>query len=427
MGRLLFKGGTVVDPSQGINGNYDVLIEGERIVKVEKGIKSIEAETVVDVSGLILTPGFIDLHSHLRDPGQEWKEDIESGSNAAVAGGFTSVCCMANTDPVNDNPTVTRYIIEKAQKVGLCDVFPIGAITKGLKGEELAEIGLMVKAGIVAISDDGETPKDSKVLRNAMDYARSLGIPVFTHSEDKTLSAGGHMNEGPLSSILGIPGMPPEAEDIGTMRDILIARLTGAHIHVCHVSSKGALQIIEAAKGEGVKVTCEITPHHFTLTEEAVREFNTNAKMCPPLRTEDHVEACRNALKTGVADAIATDHAPHSEDEKLVEFCQAPFGIIGFQTALPLSLNLVREGYLTLEQVVEKLSVNPARIIGKKDIGTLRPGARANITVFDPEEEFYLTKDLIKSKSYNTPFLNQRLRGKVKFTVYSGKIVYKSV
>ena len=427
MGRLLFKGGTVVDPSQGINGNYDVLIEGERIVKVEKGIKSIEAETVVDVSGLILTPGFIDLHSHLRDPGQEWKEDIESGSNAAVAGGFTSVCCMANTDPVNDNPTVTRYIIEKAQKVGLCDVFPIGAITKGLKGEELAEIGLMVKAGIVAISDDGETPKDSKVLRNAMDYARSLGIPVFTHSEDKTLSAGGHMNEGPLSSFLGIPGMPPEAEDIGTMRDILIARLTGAHIHVCHVSSKGALQIIEAAKREGVKVTCEITPHHFTLTEEAVREFNTNAKMCPPLRTEDHVEACRNALKTGVADAIATDHAPHSEDEKLVEFCQAPFGIIGFQTALPLSLNLVREGYLTLEQVVEKLSVNPARIIGKKDIGTLRPGARANITVFDPEEEFNLTKDLIKSKSYNTPFLNQRLRGKVKFTVYSGKIVYKSV
>ena len=427
MGRLLFKGGTVVDPSQGINGNYDVLIEGERIVKVEKGIKSIEAETVVDVSGLILTPGFIDLHSHLRDPGQEWKEDIESGSNAAVAGGFTSVCCMANTDPVNDNPTVTRYIIEKAQTVGLCDVFPIGAITKGLKGEELAEIGLMVKAGIVAISDDGETPKDSKVLRNAMDYARSLGIPVFTHSEDKTLSAGGHMNEGPLSSILGIPGMPPEAEDIGTMRDILIARLTGAHIHVCHVSSKGALQIIEAAKREGVKVTCEITPHHFTLTEEAVREFNTNAKMCPPLRTEDHVEACRNALKTGVADAIATDHAPHSEDEKLVEFCQAPFGIIGFQTALPLSLNLVREGYLTLEQVVEKLSVNPAKIIGKKDIGTLRPGARANITVFDPEEEFNLTKDLIKSKSYNTPFLNQRLRGKVKFTVYSGKIVYKSV
>ncbi len=427
MGRLLFKGGTVVDPSQGINGVYDVLIEGERVVKVEKNIDSVEAETVIDVCGLTLTPGFIDLHSHLRDPGQEWKEDIESGSNAAVAGGFTSVCCMANTDPVNDNPTVTRYIIEKAQKIGLCDVFPIGAITKGLKGEELAEIGLMVKAGIVAISDDGETPKDSKVLRNAMDYARSLGIPVFTHSEDKSLSAGGHMNEGPLSSLLGIPGMPPEAEDIGTMRDILIAKLTGAHIHVCHVSSRGALQIIESAKQEGVRVTCEITPHHFTLTEDAVREFNTNAKMCPPLRTEEHVEACRNALKTGVADAIATDHAPHSEDEKLVEFCQAPFGIIGFQTALPLSLNLVREGYLTLEQLVEKLSVNPAKIIRKGDIGTLKPGARANITVFDPEEEFTLTKDLIKSKSFNTPFLNQRLKGAVKFTVYSGKIVYKSV
>ena len=427
MTRLLFKGARVVDPSQGINGQFDVLVEGERVVKVEKNVSSAEAEKIIDVSGLVLTPGFIDLHCHLRDPGQEWKEDIESGSNAAVAGGFTSVCCMANTDPVNDNPTVTRYIVEKAAKVGLCDVFPIGAITKGLKGEELAEIGLMVKAGIVAISDDGETPKDSKVLRNAMDYARSLGIPVFTHSEDKTLSAGGHMNEGPISSLLGIPGMPPEAEDIGTMRDILIAKLTGAHIHVCHVSSRGALQIIEKAKREGVRITCEITPHHFTLTEDAVRDFSTNAKMCPPLRTEDHVKACREALKTGVADAIATDHAPHTEDEKLVEFCQAPFGIIGFQTALPLSLNLVREGYLTLEQMVEKLSVNPARIIGKRNIGTLKPGAKANITVFDPEEEFVLTKDLIKSKSYNTPFLNRKLKGKVKFTVYNGRIVYKSM
>jgi len=427
MARLLFKGARVVDPSQGINGQFDVLVEGERVVKVEKNVSSAEAEKIIDVSGLVLTPGFIDLHCHLRDPGQEWKEDIESGSNAAVAGGFTSVCCMANTDPVNDNPTVTRYIVEKAAKVGLCDVFPIGAITKGLKGEELAEIGLMVKAGIVAISDDGETPKDSKVLRNAMDYARSLGIPVFTHSEDKTLSAGGHMNEGPISSLLGIPGMPPEAEDIGTMRDILIAKLTGAHIHVCHVSSRGALQIIEKAKREGVRITCEITPHHFTLTEDAVRDFSTNAKMCPPLRTEDHVKACREGLKTGVADAIATDHAPHTEDEKLVEFCQAPFGIIGFQTALPLSLNLVREGYLTLEQMVEKLSVNPARIIGKRNIGTLKPGARANITVFDPEEAFVLTKDLIKSKSYNTPFLNRKLKGKVKFTVYNGRIVYKSM
>ena len=228
-------------------------------------------------------------------------------------------------------------------------------------------------------------------------------------------------------SFLGIPGMPPEAEDIGTMRDILVAKLTGAHIHVCHVSSKGALQIIESAKREGVRVTCEITPHHFTLTEEAVREFNTNAKMCPPLRTEDHVEACKNALKTGVADAIATDHAPHTEDEKMVEFCQAPFGIIGFQTALPLSLNLVREGYLTLSQMVEKLSTNPARIIRKSDIGTLKPGARANITVFDPEEEFTLTEDLIKSKSRNTPFLNRKLKGMVKFTLHNGRIVYKTV
>ena len=427
MERLLFKGARVIDPSQGIDGQFDVLIEGNRIVKVEKNIITSEASQVIDVSGLILTPGFIDLHSHLRDPGQEWKEDIESGSNAAVAGGFTSVCCMANTDPINDNPSVTRYIIEKAQRIDLCDVFPVGAMTKGLKGKELAEIGLMVKAGIVAISDDGETPEDTKVLRNAMDYARSLGIPVFTHSEDKTLSAGGHMNEGPLSSKLGIPGMPPEAEDIGTIRDILIAKLTGVHIHVCHVSSKGAIKIIERAKEEGVRVTCEITPHHFTLTEDAVKDFNTNAKMCPPLRTRDHVEACKKALKDGIADAIATDHAPHSEDEKLVEFCRAPFGIIGFQTALPLALNLVREGYLTLSQLIEKLSTNPARIINKNDLGTLKKGARANLTVFDPNEEFVLTKDLIKSKSFNTPFLNWKLKGKVKFTIYNGKIVYKSL
>ena len=424
--RLLIRGGTVVDPSLGLNGRADILIEGSTVVKVEKEIPKAEAEEVLDVGGLIVAPGFIDLHSHLREPGQEWKEDIESGSHAAVAGGITSVCCMANTDPVNDNPVVTRYIVERAKEVGLCDVFPVGAITKGLKGEELAEIGLMVKAGIVAISDDGETPKDSKVLRNAMDYARSLGIPVFTHSEDKTLSEGGHMNEGELSSLLGIPGMPPEAEEIGTVRDLIVAKLTGVHIHVCHVSTEGALKAIEAAKREGVRVSCEITPHHFTLTEEAVREFETNAKMCPPLRSKRDVEACREALKNGVADVIATDHAPHSEDEKLVEFCKAPFGIIGFQTMLPLSLGLVRKDYLSLEEMVRKLSLNPAKIINRNDIGTLKPGARANVAIFDPDETFTLTREEIRSKSVNTPFLNKTLRGRVKFTVYNGKIVFKS-
>ena len=425
MASLLIKGGRVVDPSQGVDGQYDVLIENGRVVKIEKNISETEATEVLDVDGLIVSPGFIDLHSHLRDPGQEWKEDIETGSQAAVAGGITSVCCMANTDPVNDNPAITRYIIEKAEKVGLCDVFPVGAITKGLKGEELAEIGLMVKAGAVAISDDGETPKDAKLLRNAMDYARSLGIPVFCHSEDKSLSAGGHMNEGFLSNYLGVPGMPAEAEDIGTMRDILIAKLTDAHVHICHVSSKGALEIIKRAKEEGVRVTCEITPHHFTLTEDAVRSFDTNAKMCPPLRTEEDVKMCKEALKTGIADVIATDHAPHTVDEKMVEFCQAPFGIIGFQTMLPLSLNLVREGYISLFQLIEKISTVPARVINKKDIGTLRPGTRANIAIFDPDEEYVFTKEMIKSKSYNSPFLNEKLKGKVKFTIYNGKIVYK--
>jgi len=424
--RLLIRGALAVDPSRGMEGRKEILIENGTIVKVADRIDPTEATCIIDADGLILSPGFIDLHSHLREPGQEWKEDIESGSNAAVAGGITSVCCMANTEPVNDNPSVTRYIIERAKEVGLCDVFPVGAITKGLKGEELAEIGLMVKAGIVAISDDGETPRDSKVLRNAMDYARSLGIPVFTHSEDKTLSAGGHMNEGFLSSLLGIPGMPKEAEEIGTIRDLVMAKLTGAHIHVCHVSTGGALKVIEEAKKEGVRVTCEITPHHFTLTEEAVRDFDTNAKMCPPLRDEEDLKACKKALQTGLADAIATDHAPHSEDEKSVEFCAAPFGIIGFQTLLPLSLNLVREGYLTLSQMIEKLSTNPARIIGKRELGTLREGARANLTLFDPDEEYTLTREQILSKSRNTPFLGRKLKGRVKFTIYNGKIVYKS-
>ncbi|WP_457680998.1 dihydroorotase [Thermovibrio sp.] len=424
--RLLIRGALIVDPSQGIEDVGQLLIENGRIVKVAKQIEKWEASEVVDADGLLLTPGFIDLHSHLREPGQEWKEDIESGSNAAVAGGITSVCCMANTQPVNDNPAITRYIVERGKEVGLCDVFPIGAITKGLKGEELAEIGLMAKAGIVAISDDGETPKDSKVLRNAMDYARSLGIPVFTHSEDKSLSAGGHMNEGYTSSLLGIPGMPKEAEEIGTLRDLTIAKLTGARVHICHVSTKGALKAIEEAKKNGVRATCEITPHHFTLTEEAVKEFDTNAKMCPPLRDEEDLKACREALRSGLADAIATDHAPHSEDEKSVEFCQAPFGIIGFQTLLPLSLNLVREGYLTLKGLVEKLSTNPAKIINKRDIGTLKPGARANITLFDPNESFTLTPQEIKSKSRNTPFLNKELKGRVKFTIYNGKIVFRT-
>ena len=427
MASLLIKGGRVVDPSQGVDGQYDVLIENGRVVKIEKNISETEATEVLDVDGLIVSPGFIDLHSHLRDPGQEWKEDIETGSQAAVAGGITSVCCMANTDPVNDNPAITKYIIEKAEKVGLCDVFPVGAITKGLKGEELAEIGLMVKAGAVAISDDGETPKDAKLLRNAMDYARSLGIPVFCHSEDKSLSAGGHMNEGFLSNYLGVPGMPAEAEDIGTMRDILIAKLTGAHVHICHVSSKGALEIIKRAKEEGVRVTCEITPHHFTLTEDAVRSFDTNAKMCPPLRTEEDVKMCKEALKTGIADVIATDHAPHTVDEKMVEFCQAPFGIIGFQTMLPLSLNLVREGYISFSRLIERISTIPAKVINKKNIGTLKPGARANIAIFDPDEEYVFTEEMVKSKSRNSPFLNEKLKGKVKFTVYNGKIVYEDL
>jgi len=427
MDSLLIKGAYVVDPSQNIEGRKDVLIENGKIIKIENTIPESQATRIIHADNLVLTPGFIDIHTHLRDPGYEWKEDIETGSLCAVAGGITSLCCMANTDPVNDNPSVTRYIIEKAKKVNLCDVFPVGALTKGLKGEEIAEIGQMVEAGIVAVSDDGEVPRNSKLLRNAFDYAKSFGIPVLCHSEDKTLSAGGHMNEGYLSTILGIPGIPPEAEDIGTLRDIMIAKMTGAKIHICHVSTEGALEIIKKAKKEGVKVTCEITPHHFSLTEDAVKTFDTNAKMAPPLRTERDVKACKKALSEGIADVVATDHAPHSKDEKMVEFNNAPYGIIGFPTLLPLSLNLVREGILSLSQMVEKLTVNPAKIINKKDIGSLKPGNRANITIFDPEEEFTLTEEMILSKSKNTPFLNQKLKGRVKLTIRNGKIVYNNL
>ncbi len=425
MSSLLIRGGRVVDPSQGIDGNYDILIENDVVLEVKENISKTRAANVIEVDGLIVSPGFIDIHSHLRDPGQEWKEDIETGSLAAVSGGITSVCCMANTDPVNDNPVVTRYIIEKAKEVGLCDVFPVGAITKGLRGEELAEIGRMVKAGIVAISDDGETPKNSQVLRNAMDYAKSLGIPVFCHSEDKSLSEGGHMNEGPISNKLGIKGMPTEAEEIGVARDLLVAKLTGVKVHICHVSTEGSLKLIERARKDGVNVTCEITPHHFTLTDEAVLGFNTNAKVCPPLRSKFDVQACRKAISSGTVDVIATDHAPHTEDEKKVEFCNAPFGMIGFQTLLPLSLNLVREGFISMVDLIRKISFNPSRIIGRKDIGSLRPGSRANITVFDPDEEFVLSPDVIKSKSKNTPFLNKKMKGRIKFTIYNGKIVHR--
>ncbi len=427
MNNLLIRGALVIDPSQNIEKRMDILIENDKIVKLEKNIPSAESTFIIDAEGLVLTPGFIDIHTHLRDPGYEWKEDIESGSLCAIAGGITSVCCMANTDPINDNATVTRYIIEKAKQVNLCDIFPVGALTKGLKGEEIAEIGQMVKAGIVAVSDDGEVPRDSKLLRNAFDYVKSFGIPILCHSEDKTLSTGGQMNEGYLSTLLGISGIPPEAEEIGTIRDIMIAKLTNAHIHICHVSAEGALKIIEKAKKEGVKVTCEITPHHFTLTENNVKTFDTNTKMSPPLRTAKDVEACKEAIAKDIADIIATDHAPHSKDEKMVEFSNAPYGIIGFPTLLPLSLTLVEEGILTLSKLVEKLSFKPAQIINRKDIGSLKPGQRANITIFDPEEEFILTEEMISSRSKNTPFLNQKLKGRVKLTVRNGRIVYNNL
>ncbi len=426
MGGILIRGGLVVDPSQDLEERADVLIENGRIVKVEPSISPTANCEVIDADGLVVSPGFVDLHAHLREPGQEWKESIETGCLCAVAGGITSVCCMANTEPVNDNPYITRFIVERAKEVGLCDVFPVGAITKGLAGKELAEIGLMVREGIVAISDDGNPVEDSRIMRSALEYAKFFNIPVFSHSEDKTLSEGGQVNEGLASSITGMPGIPPESEVIGVARDIILAISVGAKLHLCHVSTKMSLEIIRFFKEKGAKnITCEITPHHFTLSEESVLNFDTNFKVSPPLRSKEDVVACKEALADGTADAIATDHAPHSPDEKSLEFCKAPFGMIGFQTLLPLSLELVRKNYISLKELIDKISTTPARILGKKDIGTLKPGARGNVCIFDPEEEFILKEEELFSKSKNTPFLGKKLKGRVKITIFNGKIVFK--
>ncbi len=426
MSSLFIINGRVIDPASKKDGKLNVLIEDGRIVDVTASKKFPEDAVVIDAKGCIVAPGFIDMHVHLRDPGQEYKEDIETGTKAAAAGGFTSVCCMPNTEPVNDCASVTDYIIDRARQVRSTNVFPVGAITKGLKGETLADIGDMAKAGVCAISDDGIPVSNSSIMRRAMEYAMAFDLPVISHCEDIDLVANGVMNEGCVSLELGMKGMPAAAEESMVARDILIAELTGARLHIAHVSTQGSVRIIREAKERGVKVTAEVTPHHLTLTEDAVIDYDPNTKVNPPLRTDSDRRALIKALADGTIDAVATDHAPHNIIDKEAGFEQAHFGVIGLETMLPLMLALVNERKLTLKRLIEALTVAPARILGLHEKGALAKGKDADITIFNPDQSWTIVAQRFASKSQNTPFDGLRVMGKPCYTIVGGKVVYSA-
>lgn len=424
--KLLISNGHLIDPAAGENSGRDLLIEDGKVAGIFKPgeIKGDDCE-VFDASGCIVAPGFIDMHVHLREPGQEHKETIASGCAAAVAGGWTSVCPMPNTNPVNDNAAITRYMIEQAERAGLANVFPIGAITKSSDGGELAEMGEMKAAGAVAVSDDGRPVPNAGIMRRAMQYAADFDLPVIDHCEDKSLSNGGVMHEGKISLLLGLKGMPSLAEEIDVVRDILLASDTGAHIHIAHISTAGAVDAVRRAKSEGVRITCEAAPHHFTLTDAAVEGYDTNTKMAPPLRSQLDRDAIRTGLADGTIDAIATDHAPHHADEKSLEYDRAPFGIIGLETAIGLALTeLVHVGIIDLVRFVELCSTNPARILSLDGRGTLKAGSIADVTILDPDNVWTYNVAESLSRSRNSPFDGRELRGRVRATIVKGKIVY---
>lgn len=420
---VIIKNGRVIDPSQGIDDTLDVVVENGLIKEVGKELSASAGVEIINAGGMLVVPGLIDMHVHLRDPGLEYKEDIISGTRAAAAGGFTSVCCMPNTKPVIDNKAIASYIINKARTEGSCNVFPVGSITFGLQGDRMAEMGELREAGCVAVSDDGHPVANPELMRRALEYARGMGILVITHAEDLSLVGEGVMNEGFTSTEIGLKGIPRVAEDIATARDVMLAEYTNSPVHIAHVSTEGAVRVIREAKARGVKVTCETAPHYFTLTDDAVRGYNTNAKMNPPLRESKDVTAIKAGLKDGTIDAIATDHAPHHLDDKDVEFNAAMNGIIGLETSLPLSLALVNEGVLTLVQLIEKMSFNPSKILGLQR-GTLRTGAIADITVIDPAREWVVDAGTLASKSKNSPWLGQQMKGSAAVTIVGGKVTF---
>jgi dihydroorotase len=422
---LVLRGGRVIDPSQDHDSVTDVLIEDGKIGALGRGASQEGAE-VVDVTGKVVTPGLIDIHVHLREPGREDVETVATGARAAAAGGFTAVCAMPNTDPVTDNQAAVGFIVKQAQAAGASRVYPIGAISLGSKGQQLAEFGEMVGAGAVAVSDDGRPVVSSHLMRTALEYAMTFGIPVADHCEDPTLFQGGCMHEGVVSTRMGLRGIPSAAEEIMVARDLLLAELTGGHVHLCHMSTRGSVALIRQAKERGVRVTAEATPHHFTLTDSACLGYNTNAKMNPPLREQADVDAIRAGLKDGTLDVIASDHAPHHYDAKEREFDDAPFGIVGLETALGLSITeLVRGGVLTLPGLVARMSTEPARVFGLPG-GSLKAGSPADVTVFDPEARWSVKADAFHSKSRNTPFAGRELWGRVVRTIVDGRTVYSA-
>ena len=425
--KLLITNGHLIDPSQGLNAGKNLLIEDGRVAGLLSPGEDVPTDAkVFDATGLVVAPGFIDMHVHLREPGHEYKETIASGAAAAVAGGWTSVCAMPNTDPINDSPAVTRFIIEQAERASLANVFPIGAITKGSTGAELSEMGEMKAAGIVAVSDDGRPVPSAGIMRRAMEYARGFGLTLVDHCEDKSLAAGGVMHEGRWSMILGLKGMPAAAEEMDAVRDCTLAELTGARVHLAHVSTIGAIDAVRRAKEQGLSVTCEVAPHHWTLSDEAVEGYDTNTKMSPPLRSREHIESIVDALRDGTIDAIATDHAPHHADEKALEYDRAPSGITGLETGIGLALDrLVHEGVINLTRLVELCSSNPARIFDLNDRGTLRKGAFGDVTIIDPDLSWTFDVSKSKSKSRNTPFDGVTMRGAAVVTIVAGRLVFQ--
>jgi dihydroorotase len=421
MSMLRISGGRVIDPANGIDKVCDVWIENGKVAGVGT-LKGKAAETI-DASGKIVCPGFVDMHVHLREPGQEWKEDIASGSRAAVAGGVTSMACMPNTQPRLDHAGVVRQVIERAREVGLCRVHPIAAVSKNLEGKELTEMRELVRAGAVAFSDDGRPIWHAGVMRKALEYASTFDFLVIQHAEELALTEGGAVNEGWISTQLGVSGIPAAGEDAMVARDIMLARLAGARYHVAHISTAGAVELVRQARRQGLQVTAEAAPHHFALTEDEVLNYNADAKMNPPLRTEADRLAVIAGLGDGTIDAIATDHAPHHEDDKRCGLSCAAFGVVGLETLLPVSLDLVRGGVLSLPELIAKMTVNPARLLGL-DAGTLGPGYPADITIFDEQARWTLDREKLFSRSRNTPWHGRQMTGRVTHTLLDGRVVF---
>jgi dihydroorotase len=421
--KLLLKGARVIDPSQKIDARMDILIDEGKIAGCSSNIKASQDVSVVDLTGMIVAPGLIDMHVHLREPGLEYKETIASGSAAAVAGGFTSIACMPNTEPVNDNRSITEFIRRKAVEANLANVYPIGAISIGSEGRQLTEFWDLKEAGILALSDDGKPVMDAALMRRALEYASSLDLPVIQHCEDKNLSAGGLMNEGYYATILGLPGIPAIAEDVMVARDILIAEYTRTRIHIAHVSTAGAVRLIRNAKARGLNVTAETAPHYFTLTDESLQDYDTNYKVSPPLRSAADVAAIKEGLADGTLDVIACDHAPHGRTDKEVEFEYALNGISGLETSLGLSLNLVHEGILPLPELIVKMSCNPARILNLPK-GTLIKGSDADITVIHPDLSWTVNVKAFHSRGKNSPFSGRKMKGRAVLTIVGGDIKY---